>query len=185
MEGAREAPGTVFIGDVMKQIQLTQGKVAIVDDADYERLNKHKWYAKKGRCIWYAMRNGPRVNGKRQTIWMHREILGLKYGDKRQGDHRNHNGLANWRDNLRMCTSLQNKQNGNPSINGSSKYKGVYWHKRDHKWMARITVNGHRIYLGSFDSEIVAAHAYDAAAREYYGEFAMPNFGNESFISVP
>jgi len=164
-----------FIGDTMKNIQLTQGKFAIVDDADYEWLSKFKWCAVKDRYTFYAVRSIRLPNGKQQKIRMHREILGLKCGDKRQGDHRNHNGLHNWRDNLRICTNTENQYNQRPQKDRSSQFKGVSWHKSHLKWEANIMINGKNLYLGNYVSEIEAAHVYDAAAIKYYGEFANLN----------
>jgi len=172
----RATPAGFFIGDTMKHIPLTQGKFAIVDDIDFEWLSKYKWCAYKGGNTFYASRLYYR-DGKRTTISMHREILGLKHDDPRQTDHQNRNGLHNWRDNLRACNTSQNKQNGNPYRKSSSKYKGVSWHKGHCKWHAYIKADGHLIWLGYFTTEIEAAQAYDTAAKEYFKEFANLNFG--------
>lgn len=160
----------------MKIIPLTQGKVAIVDDADYDWLNQWRWYARKNRNTFYAVRVVYLPHGKRTTILMHRQILGLEFGDKRESDHKNHEGLNNRRCNLRVCNCAQNQQNRNARRSHSSAYKGVGWHKPRHNWRARIVNNGHRICLGYFVSEINAAHAYDKASKELFGEFASTNF---------
>jgi len=160
----------------MKEIQLTQGKFAIVDDSEYERLNQHKWYAQKGGGTFYAARFIKKPDGKRATIYMHREILGLKFGDPRQGDHRNHNTLDNRRDKLRVCTNKQNHQNMRPYKNCSSAYKGVSWNKDQNKWEVYIHCDGKKKRLGFYESEIIAAKVYDKAAISIFGSFAKINF---------
>lgn len=159
----------------MKQIPLTQGKFAIIDDADYEEINKHKWFANKHGYTYYAARKVRLPNGKQTTIKMHRIILGLEFGDPRQSDHRNHNTLNNQRENLRIVTNKQNQQNRKPRKHYSSIFKGVSLCKSTQKWQAKIKVNCKTIHLGYFDSEIEAAHIYDKAASEYFGEFAYLN----------
>lgn len=161
----------------MKKIPLTQGKFALVDDEDYERLNQHKWSASKHYNTYYAGRNtGKRPN--RGHIYMHRQILGLTKGDGKITDHFNDNGLNNQKANLRIVTNSENayRAKTRKAINKTSKYKGVCWHKVPQKWVASIKYNGHLIYLGIFNTEIKAAKAYDVKAKELFGEFARFNF---------
>ena len=153
----------------MKEIKLTQGKVALVDDEDFEYLNQFKWQAKKGRNTYYAIR-GIVINGKHNTVLMHREIL---KGDII--DHKNHNGLHNYKSNLRPCTHQENNRNQRVSANTSSIYKGVSWHTKRKKWMSYIVVDGAIIHLGRFKSEIDAAIEYNKAASLYFKEFAYLN----------
>jgi hypothetical protein len=93
-------------------ILLTQGKFAIVDDADYEWLNQWKWCARwhMQTKSFYAVRNIPKQS---LNMRMHRQILELGNGnhDKRQGDHINHDTLDNRRNNLRIVTSRGNNSN--------------------------------------------------------------------------
>jgi len=164
-----------FIGvNTMKQIPLTQGKFALVDDEYYKWLNQWKWWAVKGTNTWYAVRNVYH-NGIKTNIRMHREILGLESGDPREGDHCNHNGLDNRLGNLRICTPSQNQHNRRPNKNCFSAFKGVGWHKGGSYWQARIRFNGNLKHLGCFASEIEAAKAYNQKAIELFGKYAYLN----------
>ena len=149
----------------MKEIFLTQGKVVLVDDEDFERLKGFKWQLQKGRNTYYAWRNSPMINGERDApIWMHHEIIGFPPKGF-VNDHKNGNGLHNFKNNLRHVTVRQNGQN---LIHGtkSSKYPGVCWHKKDKKWQAAIRINGPVKYLGQFDIEKEAFEAYRQAVNE-------------------
>lgn len=161
----------------MKQIKLTQGQVALVDDADYDELSKYKWFAHKHHSgYFYAVRNSPTENGKRFSIRMSRQILGLERGDKRQGDHINRKTLDNRHCNLRICSYWQNTRNRKPNLNTTSQFKGVSWDKQRKKWKAYIYLNGKLKHLGYWDIEEVAALRYDMIAIREYGEFAFLNF---------
>lgn len=160
----------------MKQIKLTHGKVALVDDADFDWLNQWKWYAHQHRNTWYASRYFRYVGGGKTTIKMHREILGLKIGARGLSDHRDGNGLNNQRSNLRICTAAENSQNRKPKKNTSSKFKGVSWHKGEGKWVVCIQHQKKMMSLGYFKDETKAARAYDKKAKELFGEFAWLNF---------
>jgi len=150
-------------------IPLTQSKFTIVDAEDYDRLSQYKWYASKCKNTFYACR----VEGG-TTIRMHREIMRAPKG--LICDHIDHNGLHNRKGNLRLCTNAQNCYNQQPCATGTSKYKGVSWHKCSRKWSARIRCDGKLYNLGDFDNEMEAAMAYDDKAVELFGEFAWPNF---------
>lgn len=148
----------------MREIPLTCGYVAIVDDGDFERLvAMGSWRARpsSARRV-YAVRD--------DSIYMHRVVIGAPVG--RHVDHRDGNGLNNQRANLRLATCTQNLWNSAPR--GDRTIKGVMLHRGLYR--ARIRVNGKRIHLGLFASVELAAAAYDAAALEYFGEFARLNF---------
>ena len=156
-------------------ILLTQGKVAIIDAEDYEWLSQWKWCATKDKAdLYYAMRTIKRAAGRRTTVSMHREILRLNPGEIGI-DHIDSNGLNNRKANLRLATPSQNNANGR-SRKGRSQYKGVSWHKLAQKWRSRTKLNYKSYHLGYFVDEIEAACAYDAKAKELFGEYAKLNF---------
>lgn len=165
-----------FIGDCkMKRIPLTQGKFSIIDDEDYNELNKYKWFAQNTGNSWRAGRNTARdKNGKQKRIFMSRFIMNCPKG--LQVDHLNHNTLDNRRLNLRVCTLQENHWNEKKRRYCKSQYKGIYKGAGRKKWQAAIKINGKRIILGYFYDEIEAAMAYDRNAEELFGEFACINF---------
>lgn len=96
----------------MKEIPLTKGLVAIVDDDDYERVCVFSWYAMPRKYTAYAARSGPRdEQGHREYIPMHRFILGIRPEDGGVVDHINRNGLDNRRSNLRVTNKSGNALN--------------------------------------------------------------------------
>ena len=162
----------------MKQIQLTQGKFALVDDEDYEWLSKYNWYVKQVEKTnkYYAVRCF-RINGKKKNVLMHRDIFHLNVGDKILVDHKDRNGLNNQRFNLRFCNYNDNARNRSSiSKSKTSKYRGVSWIKESNKWRASIrNPNKKSQHIGLFLNEKDAAIAYNKKAINLFGEFANPN----------
>lgn len=158
----------------MKVIYLTNtNKTTLVDDEDYEKLSQYKWYISS---CGYALRKGRKLKGEKQgkAIYMHRLILNL-VDSNRLTDHVSGNRLDNRKLNLRACNRQENAANSK-SRKGTSKYKGVYWHKKGKKWVSGLKPKGKYVYLGCFDDEIEAAKAYDNKVKELFGEFAKTNF---------
>ena len=154
----------------MKEIPLTQGKVAIVDDEDFERLNQFKWCAHKSRNMFYADRNSLSVSGKKKTIKMHKMLLPC---DEMKIDHRNGNGLDNRKENLRICTNRENCSNKrHPHKDNKLGIKGVNFDKKCNKFRAQIMTMGKKIHLGLFNVMGDADSAYRLAEEKYFGEFA-------------
>jgi len=165
----------------MKEIKLTKGQSALVDDEDYEELSKHNWYAHVSRHSVYACRHvGDKVNGKGHLVRMHRQIM----GDPVEFviDHINHNGLDNRKENLRICTLSQNSQNCIKTKPTKYLYKGIRFRGKKavaRPYSAQLTCGNKNYYLGIYATIIEAARAYDAKAIELFGEFACLNFPEE------
>jgi hypothetical protein len=157
----------------MKEIKLTMNLVALVDDEDFEALNKRKWFAQKGRNTFYA-RTSYRKNGVKKSERMHRVILGLTDSNL-LADHIDGNGLNNQKSNLRTASYSDNNANRKTKINDTSKYLGVCFNASNGLWKAQITKNYKKHNLGFFAKEINAAKAYNEAAKKLHGEFANLN----------
>lgn len=154
------------------QIELTQGKYAIVDKEDFERVSSIKWcFNKSGYAIAHKKGSGK----KGQNISMHRFIMNTPKG--MDTDHINGNGLDNRKENLRICTHQENIQNQQiQNINKSSIYKGVSFRKDIKKWSTKLQVKNRQIVIGVFPTERSAAMAYDIWAKDLFGSFAKLNF---------
>lgn len=157
---------------LVKELPLTKGYVAIVDDDDYEFVSQWKWSAKVCANTVYAFRSYRR-DGKCRTSYLHREIMGNPDGE--EVDHIDHNGLNNTRSNLRSATRQQNIFNTRVKT-GVSGFRGVEWCKRKRKWRAVIRTSGRRKHIGYFSDPEDGARAYDEFATRLHGEYATLNF---------
>lgn len=166
---------------MIREIPLTRGFVAIVDDEDYERVAALKWGALKacGNREQVYAQNYKRIGSKVVALSMHRFIMGNPLG--LIVDHIDRNGLNNTRANLRVCTRSENSRNCKPYRRSKSKsrFKGLVFHKNG-RIEARICSHGVTTHIGSFACEEEAARAYDAAALRIHGEFARLNFPREA-----
>lgn len=150
-------------------IELTRGKVTIVDAEDYEFLSQNKWYALRGPNTWYAVREVRTPEGKRTSEYMHRVIADAPA--RLSVDHVNSDGLDNRRSNLRLATHAQNCRNQRRPRTNKSGFKGVYWHKKAKRWNAQIKAGQTRFHLGLFDTPEEAHAAYCEASKKYHGEW--------------
>lgn len=152
-----------------REIQLANGNdVALVDDEDFLLVSQYSWCSQLGYARAYKYHNGGRT-----TFTMHRLIMGGLV------DHINGNGLDNRRENLRLCTHLQNMGNRKTPTTNKSGYKGVSHCGR--KWRAEAMCKYEHYYLGIFEDKESAARAYDQKAIELWGEFARTNFPKENY----
>ena len=146
----------------MRKIKLSQGKVALVDDCDFDWLSQYNWRACKDRNTYYARRNVRLDSGKRTTEQMHRAVLGCTRGDGTIIDHKDGDGLNNTRGNIHLVTYSQNNCNRHVDPRGNSGFRGVTAHNG--RWQAKIGIDGRTVYLGTFDTKEEAAAAFDAVA---------------------
>ncbi len=154
----------------MKTIPLTQGKVALVDDEDYEKVSQYKWryddgYAKTG-------------HSSNNNMWRMHELI---KGVPPMGfiwEHKDLNGINNQKTNLRLATRSQNGANRAPSKNNTTGFKVLkrLEYRGRVTWQVRIGVQGKSITVGTYESKERAARAYDEAALKHFGEFAKLNF---------
>jgi hypothetical protein len=155
----------------MRELPIDGGRaVALVDDDDYARLAAHVW-----SISWngYVVRR-PRPDGKRRVmVYMHRDVLGVSGNEL--VDHKDMNKLDNRKENLRHANKSTNGANCKKRERCSSVFKGVCWHAQRSKWVAYVTHQQKRRYLGVFHDETAAARAYNAAASALFGEFARLN----------
>lgn len=158
-----------------KEIPLTQGKVAVVDDEDYDELMKYKWHATTGgggrKCYAETSWRKGKTKGNSR---MHTMLSGCTMTDHIDGD-----GLNNMKSNLRGCNKSQNGMNRGADRDNTTGYKGVGYKKGVGKFRARIKIDGKEISLGLFDTAEKAAKAYDKAASKLFKGFAFLNFGRD------
>lgn len=156
--------------EAYRTIPLDKGQFTLVSPRDFDWLMQWKWFAQWNEDVqaFYAARS----EGPHLRLLMHREILGLTYKDGKVGDHRNLNTLDNRRSNLRLATYSSNNMNTRRRKDNTSGFKGVYFFPERNNWYARVHVNKKMVCLGYFPTKEDAVAARQAAAREYYGEFA-------------
>lgn len=131
---------------------------------DFARISRHRWHFGSGDKYVVRMVRGGNGKSGQYAYGLHREVMGLRYGDKREVDHRNRQPLDNTRENLRICTRAENAQNLNPRglPGSSSEHRGVSYWKARRKWIAQVVLNHRRHHLGYFDTEAEAVAAVEA-----------------------
>jgi HNH endonuclease len=154
------------------EIPLTQGRVALIDDADFALVSGIKWsllnHSHSATC--YAKSTTTSDDGRRSTLLMHRIILGVT--DRNTFvDHANRNGLDNRRTNLRIATRSQNGANRVINLPNKNGLRGVVFLPRSNIFRAQISQGGVPTYLGSFKTAAEAHAAYVTKGRELFGEF--------------
>lgn len=148
------------------KLATKNGSIVLIDDQDFPMLEGYSVVL----CNGY-----PAVKIRGQIQYLHRLVMGLAKGDKRQVDHVDMNVLDCRKSNLRLCTHAQNLMNQRKRPNTKSGFRGVYLHAKSGLWQARIRINGKEKSLGYYKTPKDAHEAFKIAAVENHGEFA--NFG--------
>ena len=162
------------------QIPLTRGYFATISIEDAS-LFSTGWYVyiSEQNKTQYAITSISTPSNKNYSLRMHRIIMSRMLGRDLLRteivDHKNRNGLDNRRENLRLTNRTGNARNVGLRKDSTSGYKGVSWCGREERWVVNIAVNSKGIYVGRFTNIHAAAHAYNAAALKYHGEFACLN----------
>ena len=155
----------------MKRIELTRGKFATVDDADFDILGKYSWHCTEHG---YAARR----DSDSKHHYLHRDILNAKKGEVI--DHISGDKLDNRRVNLRICSQAENTWNSHNRKSGTTGFQGVYesnpyskrgWNLKK-KYAARINVNKKQIWLGRYETAEEAYRVYVDACKKYRGEYS-------------
>ena len=155
------------------RVSLSRSKIILLDVTDVWALEGLRWTASRQRGEWAVTR--PIVGPPRSRERLSRLLMG--HPVRQLVDHRNGDTFDNRRINLRVCDHVQNTANTR-GRGGSSKFKGVHWHRGAGKWTAAIRHAGYFRHLGLFVDEVAAARAYDDAAAFLFGAFARPNLGD-------
>ncbi len=137
--------------------------VALLDDGD-AGLAERRWHLDGNG---YAATNVRLPGGGYRITQLHREVLGLTWGDGQQADHRNGCRLDCRRSNLRVVTAAQNAQN--QLRRGRALPRGVYLHGVTGRYAAQVG----RKHLGLFDTPDAAsavASSYRRAHLPYANE---------------
>lgn len=143
----------------------------VIDNEDFNKIKNYKWrlYYDKNKNLKYVLT----TDKNKKTLFLHRYIMNCP--NNMIIDHKNHNGLDNQKNNLRICNYINNNRNKKKCKNSTSKYKGVYWNKYHKKWEVSIKNKNEKKFLGYFNNEKEAAKKYNNYAILHYNEYAYLN----------
>jgi len=151
-----------------KIIKLASGHEAIIDDDDYELVQRYSWFLTTQR---YAA-------SQRGRLKMHHLIVKELNTSTHEVHHKNYDTLDNRKDNLVIVTFKEHKGYSGPPKSNTSGYKGIS--KNRDKWAAKIKIDGKLTHLGSFETKEIAARIYNHAAIKHFGPNAYQNPINDN-----
>lgn len=148
----------------------------LIDLEDVEKCSKYNWSI----CMYHSHRreDGDWWYASNTKIGLlHRFIMNAPKGV--DIDHIDHNTEDNRKQNLRICSTVENSRNSRMQCNNTSGYKGVCWDKREDKWMAYLKINyGHKT-LGYFTNLDDAIECRKRAELNTYGEYSI-HYGEDN-----
>jgi hypothetical protein len=153
---------------------------SVVDDEDFDKINKYKWSILTSGNKKYACRQYKK-DGKIKRIFLHRYIMNTE-DNKIQIDHIDGNTMNNQKSNLRSCSPKENCYNKKVASNNTSGYKGVWSYK--HMWVASIQKDNKKFHCGRFENKEDAKEAYNKKAEELFGDFANLNICDMSTYKI-
>lgn len=133
------------------------------DLEDYDKIKNYCWYERDDGYIVTSTNN--------KTLRMHDFVMNANTKTKEKVDHIYHNTYDNRKTHLRICTNAENNHNKGLRCDNKSGCSGVTWNKKNHKWFAKITVDGKQIYLGLFSNIEDAIKTRKEAEKKYFNEF--------------
>lgn len=159
-------PNYSFIidGNIAKGV-LEDGTPFLIDSNLIDEVSKYYWRVDSKGYIKRGDTNLPKM-------MLHWFVMGLEAKHKYQVDHINQNKMDNRKENLRMVTCHQNNMNHGITKANKSGYVGVFWYKKNKRWLSKISLNNHNIYLGYTDDLIEGAQMYNVASKFLFGRFA-------------
>jgi hypothetical protein len=147
---------------IMQQIKLTQGKIAVLDDEDYQRLCHFKWFYRGERNggPGYCCRHGKKPVDPTGTVYLHRAVMNPEAG--LEVIFLNHDRLDCRKANLRAVTTEEARQHHRMRKDSQTGSKGVIRIGED-TWSAYVYRAGHAYHVGTYYTREQAERAYQAA----------------------
>jgi hypothetical protein len=148
-------------------MNITLHSKILVDNEDVLVLNSFNWNTKVKGYV------SCKIKGK--TVYLHRLLMNPDEG--MVIDHINGIKTDNRKENLRICTAIENNRNRKLNSNNTSGFKGVYWNKNKQRYIAQVKINNKKVIAGTFKTLQEAALAYETKAKQLFGSFYRPTIG--------
>lgn len=136
------------------------------DIEDLSIIESRQWYKDKDGYLTYSYF----YYGKRCFVRFHRLVMHAQ--PQQHIDHINKNRADNRKYNLRCCDRIENDRNRGLYHTNTSGVTGVHFDKQRNQWIASITYNCKKIFIGRFKLKEDAIYARLVKEIELFKEFA-------------